>query len=57
MDHNLYTIDLGRHHIPGVHDWYICAKEGIHYFVTGVPPSHRDAIVVVVYHQDLHTAE
>lgn len=57
MDHNLYTIDLGRHHIPGVHDWYICAKEGIHYFVAGVPPSHWDAIVVVVYHQDLHTAE
>lgn len=57
MVHNLYTIDLGCHHVPGVHDRDICAKEGIHCFLLGVTPPHRDTLVVVVYHQDVHAAE
>lgn len=57
MDHNLYTIDLGRHHVPGIHDWDICAEEGVHYLIVGVAPPHRDSLMVVVYHQDLRTAE
>lgn len=57
MDHNIYTIDLGRHHIPGIHDRDIRTKEGIHHLLVGVAPPHRDTLVVVVHHQDLHTTE
>ena len=57
MDYNLHAIDLGRHHIPGIHDWYIRAKEGIHYFLIDISSPHRDTLVVLVYHQDLRTAE
>lgn len=57
MVHNLYAIDLGCHHVPGIYDWDIRAKTGVHCFFAGVASPHRDARVVVVYHQDLHTVE
>ena len=50
MDHNLHTIDLGRHHVPGIHDRDIRAEESIHCFLVGVAPPHWDSRVVVVYH-------
>ena len=50
VDHNLHTIDLGRHHVLGIHDWDIRPQESIHHFLAGVAPPYRDTLVVVVYH-------
>jgi hypothetical protein len=57
MDHNFYTVDLGRHHVPSIHDRDIRAKEGVHRFLVGLAPPHWHTFVVVVYNQDLRTAE
>jgi len=57
MAHNLYTIDLGCHHVPGIHDWDIRAQEGIHCFLVGDTTPHWNGPVVVVYRQDLRPAE
>ena len=57
MDHNLHTIDLGRRHVPGIHDRDIRVKEGIHCFFVGVAPPHRDTPVGVVCHQVIYAAE
>ena len=57
MDHNFYTVDLGRHHVPSIHDWDIRTQEGVHCFLIGITPPYRHALVVVVYHQDLRSFE
>ena len=57
MGHNLYTIDLGCNHVPGIHDRNIRAQAGIHYFLIGDTPPHRDSPLVMVYHQDLRPPE
>jgi len=57
MGPNLYAIDLGCCHVPGIHDWDIRAQEGIRRFLVGNTPPHWDGLVVLVYHQDLHPAE
>lgn len=57
MDYNIYPIDLGCRHVPGIHDWDIRSQEGIYCFLVGDTPPFWDDPVVVVHHQDLHPAE
>lgn len=57
MGHNLCTIDLGCHYVPGFHDWDICAQKGIHNFFFGDTPPSWNAPVVMVHHQDSRPAE
>lgn len=57
VGYNLYTIDLGCHHVPGVHDWDICAQKSIRRLFFGDTPPSWDAPVVVVHHQDPHPAQ
>jgi len=57
MGYNIYPIDLGCRHVPGIHDRDIRSQKGIHCFLVGDAPPRWDDPVVVVHHQDLYSVE